>query len=551
MNATTTPGTAGATAPPTAQPTTESDVPGAGADPTPANGAGVGDGAVGAVARSVGVLVDIVWEVTELLAAAVAGALTGAAGAVAQVWVADRPRRQRVRHHRRRRWWARGGWRRAVVGAEIVAVFSALAALTALRIVAATGVIGAAGARGARAGWTSRRPYARSRTHARREKRWGAPSTARSPMDQPPTSESSSEGASGWSTRVRVDVVEEPVDVVQGDVVCAHRDPDTDQACSSVLPAGWYEPLCLQHLLAARRTETSTGPAAGGHAADRDDVVVDVEVVDGGATSEMGESPHSAGSVGEDQTPTRRADGCPETDSDRRFFDLRDAGYRGWIDQDGYPVAERGDGGAARRLTDEEVAAAVAGGDGHHHGPRLVPDVESDGSESEGSAHKAAEPPQSPDGHPASGSAEQNNQQNNQEAQMNDASVTATRGGERVAQVRTSGGTVSSTGLGGELAHVDDLDNEAATMAGVIEQAQVLAQTLQTWQRQLPDKAASALGTTRGITAAVTAVREAPSTSQLREALTALREEIKRGLEAGDRLAASGVSGEVAGVVPR
>ncbi|WP_143448469.1 hypothetical protein [Kineosporia sp. A_224] len=256
--------------------------------------------------------------------------------------------------------------------------------------------------------------------------------------------------------------------------------------------------------------------------------------------------------MGEDQTPTRRADGCPETDSDRRFFDLRDAGYRGWIDQDGYPVAERGtgDGGAARRLTDEEVAAAVAGG-GHHPGPRLVPDVGSDGSESEGSAHTAAGPPQSPDGHPAGGSAEQNNQQNNQEAQMNDASVTATRGGERVAQVRTNGGTLSSTGLGGELAHVDDLDNEAATMAGVIEQAQVLAQTLQTWQRQLPDKAASALGTTRGITAAVTAVREAPSTSQLREALTALREEIKRGLEAGDRLAAGGVSGEVAGIVPR
>jgi hypothetical protein len=37
--------------------------------------------------------------------------------------------------------------------------------------------------------------------------------------------------------------------------------------------------------------------------------------------------------------PTRRPDGQPETDADRRFFDLRESGYRGPIDQDGYPVA--------------------------------------------------------------------------------------------------------------------------------------------------------------------------------------------------------------------
>ncbi|MGW0163534.1 hypothetical protein ACWDUN_29855 [Mycobacterium sp. NPDC003323] len=35
---------------------------------------------------------------------------------------------------------------------------------------------------------------------------------------------------------------------------------------------------------------------------------------------------------------SRRWDGNPETASDRRFFDLRDAGYHGPIDQDGYPV---------------------------------------------------------------------------------------------------------------------------------------------------------------------------------------------------------------------
>jgi hypothetical protein len=39
-----------------------------------------------------------------------------------------------------------------------------------------------------------------------------------------------------------------------------------------------------------------------------------------------------------DPTATRRFDGAPETDADRRFFDLREPGYTGWIDQDGYAV---------------------------------------------------------------------------------------------------------------------------------------------------------------------------------------------------------------------
>lgn len=38
--------------------------------------------------------------------------------------------------------------------------------------------------------------------------------------------------------------------------------------------------------------------------------------------------------------PSRRVDGKPETDADRRFFDLRESGYRGPIDQDGRPVTD-------------------------------------------------------------------------------------------------------------------------------------------------------------------------------------------------------------------
>jgi hypothetical protein len=38
--------------------------------------------------------------------------------------------------------------------------------------------------------------------------------------------------------------------------------------------------------------------------------------------------------------PTRRIDGKPETPADARFFNARDGGYKGWIDQDGHPVPE-------------------------------------------------------------------------------------------------------------------------------------------------------------------------------------------------------------------
>ena len=35
-------------------------------------------------------------------------------------------------------------------------------------------------------------------------------------------------------------------------------------------------------------------------------------------------------------TWTRRVDGRPETAADTRFFDLRESGYDGPVDQDGY-----------------------------------------------------------------------------------------------------------------------------------------------------------------------------------------------------------------------
>ena len=42
--------------------------------------------------------------------------------------------------------------------------------------------------------------------------------------------------------------------------------------------------------------------------------------------------------AGKQDTWTRRPDGRPETAADKRFFDLRESGYIGPIDQDGRKV---------------------------------------------------------------------------------------------------------------------------------------------------------------------------------------------------------------------
>jgi hypothetical protein len=44
------------------------------------------------------------------------------------------------------------------------------------------------------------------------------------------------------------------------------------------------------------------------------------------------------GMASKQDTWTRRADGRPETVADKRFFDLRESGYVGPVDQDGRKV---------------------------------------------------------------------------------------------------------------------------------------------------------------------------------------------------------------------
>jgi hypothetical protein len=66
--------------------------------------------------------------------------------------------------------------------------------------------------------------------------------------------------------------------------------------------------------------------------------------------------------------PTRRVDGKPETPADTRFFDWRQGGYRGPIDQDGNIPASDAPGMAALAAL-ARLSAADGNGAGHHTSP--------------------------------------------------------------------------------------------------------------------------------------------------------------------------------------
>lgn len=62
--------------------------------------------------------------------------------------------------------------------------------------------------------------------------------------------------------------------------------------------------------------------------------------------------PWAAGSGGV-VSASRRVDGRPETDADRRFFDLRESGYTGPVDQDGYAVTTGEAADILRRMAEQ------------------------------------------------------------------------------------------------------------------------------------------------------------------------------------------------------
>ncbi|MCA1185739.1 hypothetical protein LCD36_04635 [Saccharopolyspora sp. 6T] len=58
---------------------------------------------------------------------------------------------------------------------------------------------------------------------------------------------------------------------------------------------------------------------------------------------------------------SRRPDGQPESEADTRFFDLRESGYTGWIDQDGCATTEDEFRDRYQRECDEAWAQLHAG----------------------------------------------------------------------------------------------------------------------------------------------------------------------------------------------
>lgn len=61
---------------------------------------------------------------------------------------------------------------------------------------------------------------------------------------------------------------------------------------------------------------------------------------------------------GDQAAPGSRCfDGSPETPADSRFFDLRESGYTGWINQDGYAVDDDGAPLALPAASDVDQAA--------------------------------------------------------------------------------------------------------------------------------------------------------------------------------------------------
>jgi hypothetical protein len=91
------------------------------------------------------------------------------------------------------------------------------------------------------------------------------------------------------------------------------------------------------------------------------------------------------------QTVSRRWDRQPETEADRRFFDLRESGYTGWIDQDGYPVTDV-DAWLNQARTRHDATPGQVVSDGSHGyvvtdaGLRMLADAEATPGEAPGTA---------------------------------------------------------------------------------------------------------------------------------------------------------------------
>ncbi len=113
----------------------------------------------------------------------------------------------------------------------------------------------------------------------------------------------------------------------------------------------------------------------------------------------------------------------------------------------------------------------------------------------------------------------------------------------------------TSNQIGGELSTTADLRSEAAAMAALIEEINVVGGLLKDWQETLPDnyEAGHAAGgpRTRALDEAVSAVSEAGDDGQaFSEGLTAIRLACDQADALGDHASSMGALGHTSGYVP-
>jgi hypothetical protein len=209
--------------------------------------------------------------------------------------------------------------------------------------------------------------------------------------------------------------------------------------------------------------------------------------------------------------PSRRPDGQPETDADSRYFDLRDSGYQGPIDQDGYPVAD-----VDAWLTEHtQTPPGTTPAGTTNTGDPMTTDTVSTGTPTGSTGSDTA-----PGGSPAGG------------------------GGD---------GVITT-----DLASVDDLNHEVDTASALAEQFEVLGDMLDSWASSLPDRLAGARWGTVPIHEAATGVAEsrrgggfATEAGLLREAMELLKQAVEKARGLGEHIAAHQATGEAAAFVPR
>jgi hypothetical protein len=203
------------------------------------------------------------------------------------------------------------------------------------------------------------------------------------------------------------------------------------------------------------------------------------------------------------------------------MFDLREAGYRGWIDQDGHAVdADR------RRLSDAEIADWIATG-------------------RRGDWFSAV---------PAASSAPARTPQNTVGGQPvallpADGTTTATTQEDplmsmpALASAAASGSV--STSLGGELAGPADLLAETSHVQSLAERAAAVKDQLESWAAGLPDLVTGAPWGTGAVASAADGIAQAQGTDNLRETITGLHGALDSADELGESLGSIGATGSV------